>query len=59
MGINWWEGDPYLSHRAEKLELENRQLNDRLAALESELRSLKAMEPTPVKQPIVDSEIES
>jgi hypothetical protein len=46
MGINWWEGDPYLSHRAEKLELENRHLNDRLAALEAELRSLKAMEPS-------------
>jgi len=44
MGINWWEGDPYLSHRAEKLELENRHLNDRLAALEAELRSLKALD---------------
>ncbi|MGA1409047.1 MAG: gas vesicle protein [Prochlorotrichaceae cyanobacterium] len=45
MGINWWEGDPYLSNKAAQLELENRQLNDRLAALESELRSLKALEP--------------
>ena len=63
MGINWWEGDPYLSHRAEKLELENRHLNDRLAALEAELRSLKASpveaELEPSEESAVKSPVES
>jgi hypothetical protein len=44
MGINWWEGDPYLSHKAEKLRLENEALNDRLGTLEAELRSLKLLQ---------------
>mgnify|MGYP001228388304 FL=1 len=62
MGINWWEGDPYLSHRAEKLELENRHLNDRLAALEAELRSLKALDSSPLDpktEPSAEALVES
>lgn len=47
MGINWWEGDPYLSHKAEKLRLENEALNDRLGTLEAELRSLKRLQSSP------------
>ena len=47
MGINWWEGDPYLSHKAEKLRLENEALNDRLGTLEAELRSLKQLHSSP------------
>ena len=47
MGINWWEGDPYLSHKAEKLRLENEALNDRLGTLEAELRSLKQLQSSP------------
>ena len=61
MGINWWEGDPYLSHRAEKLELENRHLNDRLAALEAELRSLKALDSSSLelkKEPSAEALVE-
>ncbi|MDZ8262869.1 gas vesicle protein GvpJ [Nostoc sp. ChiQUE01b] len=43
MGINWWEGDPYLSSKAQTLIEENRQLQDRLQSLEAEMRSLKAL----------------
>lgn len=41
VGIDWWESDPWLnsaaagSNQARQLEEENRQLRDRLAALES------------------------
>jgi len=34
MGINWWEGDPYLSSRAKSLEAENKTLRERLERLE-------------------------
>ena len=34
LGINWWEVDPRLSARASDLEVENRHLKERLAALE-------------------------
>jgi hypothetical protein len=34
MGINWWENDPRLSTKAERLEAENRELRDRLDRLE-------------------------
>src|SRR5947209_6018322 len=34
MGINWWETDPRLSRDAEQLELENRDLRERLERLE-------------------------
>lgn len=42
MGINWWEGDPYLSSKAQTLTEENRLLQERLHSLEAEMRSLKA-----------------
>ena len=42
IGINWWENDPYLSSNAQHLMEENQRLQARLAALEQELRSLKA-----------------
>lgn len=42
MGINWWEGDPYLSSKAQNLVEENRQLQERLQNIEAEMRSLKA-----------------
>jgi Gas vesicle protein len=39
VGINWWESDPWLSSGADshqsQLEAENRQLRDRVKALES------------------------
>jgi hypothetical protein len=34
MGINWWENDPHLSDKADRLESENRELRDRLERLE-------------------------
>ena len=34
MGINWWEGDPSLSHQAKQLEQENLELRERLERLE-------------------------
>ncbi|MBW4466632.1 MAG: gas vesicle protein [Pegethrix bostrychoides GSE-TBD4-15B] len=52
MGINWWEGDPYLSGQGRQL-LEanqqlletNQQLQARLGSLETELQSLKSASP--------------
>lgn len=35
MGINWWEGDPYLSTRSAALETENRALLERIERLEA------------------------
>jgi hypothetical protein len=35
VGIDWWEHDPWLSGSARDLELENRALRDRLAALDA------------------------
>jgi len=37
IGINWWEGDPYLSSHAKRLEDENGQLRERLERLETKL----------------------
>jgi dynactin complex subunit len=41
MGINWWEGDPYLSSQANLLKEENQALQNRLENMEAELRRLK------------------
>lgn len=35
MGIDWWRNDPMLSNREEKLTEENRELRERIEALES------------------------
>ena len=35
MGINWWEGDPYLSARARELEAENRLLRESFERLQA------------------------
>jgi hypothetical protein len=35
MGINWWRNDPMLSGKQENLEQENRELRERLEALEA------------------------
>jgi hypothetical protein len=40
MGINWWESDPYLSSKAQRLVEENQQLQQRLESLETQLRLL-------------------
>lgn len=41
MGINWWEGDPYLSSQANRLQEENQALQERLEQMEAQLRSLQ------------------
>ncbi len=35
LGINWWEADPMLTTRSSELRIENEQLKQRLAVLES------------------------
>ena len=55
MGINWWEGDPYLSSQAQGLIEENKELRERLATLESQINLLtsdlgKAVKPA-IEQP--------
>lgn len=40
LGLDWWEHDPKLSSRAAELDLENRDLTERLAALEARLAAL-------------------
>lgn len=44
MGINWWEGDPRLSSRAQSLEIENADLSRRLAEMERQLAMLTPSE---------------
>lgn len=46
IGINWWESDPYLSRQALPAgqAVEISQLQQRIASLEAELRSLRASE---------------
>lgn len=43
VGIDWWEHDPWLTGRSSDLELENRKLRERVAALEQD-RSMHALE---------------
>lgn len=43
MGINWWEGDPYLHSQSQALLAENRELSLRLQTLETELETLKSL----------------
>lgn len=39
MGINWWETDPFLSQRAQELEVENAKLLARVESLEKRVGS--------------------
>ena len=43
IGINWWEGDPYLHSQSQALLAENRELSLRLQTLETELETLKSL----------------
>jgi hypothetical protein len=43
MGINWWEGDPYLHSKSQALLAENQELLQRLQTLEAELQTLKSL----------------
>ncbi len=44
MGINWWENDPYLSNKNQKLITENQELQHRLESLEEQLRLFTSMD---------------
>lgn len=41
IGINWWENNPHFSSQTQNLLEANRQLQQRIESLESELRSLR------------------
>ncbi|MEB3161923.1 MAG: gas vesicle protein GvpJ [Prochlorothrix sp.] len=41
LGINWWEGDPYLQSQAQQLAATNQQLQARLQDLEQEIVYLR------------------
>ena len=46
LGVNWWEGDPFLNSQARTLIETNQKLLERIDTLESELKSLKALNPS-------------
>jgi len=58
MGINWWETDPYLSTKAQRLVEENQQLQHRLDNLEAQLNLLTSNttleEPIPLGENVAD-----
>ncbi len=41
IGIDWWEGDPALSRRAQELDQENGRLRERLEGMEQRLAQLE------------------
>ena len=41
IGIDWWEGDPALSRRAQELDPENGRLRERLEGMEQRLAQLE------------------
>ena len=41
IGIDWWEGDPALSRRAQELDEENGRLRERLEGMEQRLAQLE------------------
>ncbi|KKI99410.1 gas vesicle protein [Prochlorothrix hollandica] len=57
LGINWWEGDPYLQSQARQLAETNQQLQLRLQQLEQELHYLQQQraESLPPVTPKVDT----
>jgi hypothetical protein len=42
IGINWWENDPYLSSKAQRLVEENQELQHRLESLEAQIKLLQS-----------------
>lgn len=46
LGINWWEGDPYLQSQAQQLAATNQQLQLRLQELEQEMVLLRQQRET-------------
>ncbi|MBD2139587.1 gas vesicle protein [Anabaena sp. FACHB-1237] len=54
MGINWWEGDPYLSSHAQGLIEENKELRERLTTLESQINLLTSDLGKPFVNPAIE-----
>lgn len=46
IGINWWENNPQFSAQTQSLLESNRQLQDRVDSLETELRAMRSLPPT-------------
>lgn len=51
IGINWWESDPHLSGTSQALLATNQHLQERVEALEAELKALKAADPPTENNP--------
>lgn len=45
VGIDWWEHDPWLSGKSKNLEIENKELRERIAALEALHGERAAVDP--------------
>lgn len=45
IGINWWENNPHFSAQSQSLLESNRQLQQRVDSLETELRQLRQLTP--------------
>jgi len=56
IGINWWENDPYLSSKAQRLVEENQELQHRLESLEAQIKLLQSA--TVPEQPPLTSNTE-
>src|SRR5690606_21110750 len=55
VGIDWWENDPWLTGRSSDLELENRRLRERIAALEADRfapPAVEAADPAAEENPV-------
>lgn len=51
IGINWWENNPNFSAHTQNLLESNRQLQDRVASLEAELKALRSLPPSVAAAP--------
>jgi type II secretory pathway component PulM len=47
IGINWWENNPNFSAQTQSLLEANRQLQHRVESLETELKALRSLPPSP------------
>ncbi len=50
IGINWWENNPHFSAQTQNLLESNRQLQERIETLETELKAMRSLPPaTPLQ----------
>lgn len=50
IGINWWENNPHFSAQTQNLLESNRQLQERIETLETELKAMRSLPPAPPAQ---------